>query len=236
MIRGVLFDLDNTLVDFLRMKRLASEEAARAMMGAGAEFGMPEAEAGRALYEHYLAHGIESDDAFQSFLERYNQAKLAFGLHKQDRILAAGIQAYLRAKDVLLSPYPGARRTLVELVRRGLRMGVVTDAPRLKGWQRLQTLGIADFFDAVIAYEDSGEKKPHGLPFKMAVEALGLKPYEVLMVGDWPEKDVKGAREAGLKTAWAAYGGRTSEGGHGADAVIHSPPELLTVLDRWGRP
>ena len=234
MIRGVLFDLDNTLVDFLRMKRLASEEAARAMMSAGADFGMDETQAGQALYSHYLEHGIESDDAFQVFLEKHNRAKLGWGQSKQDRILAAGIQAYLRAKDVLLTPYPGARRTLVELTRRGIRMGVVTDAPRLKGWQRLHGLGIADFFETVITFGDSNEKKPGGLPFRMAVEALGLKPLEVVMVGDWPEKDIRGAKEVGLRTAWAAYGGRTGEA-HGADASLSSLPELLTVIDQWGR-
>src|SRR5687767_13503109 len=114
MIKGVLFDLDNTLVDFLRMKRIASDEAARAMIGAGANFGRSVEDAGQALFEHYLAHGIESDDAFSSFLERFNENRLGYGQSVTDKILAAGIMAYLRAKDVFLTPYPGVRRTLVE--------------------------------------------------------------------------------------------------------------------------
>ncbi|MBI2077689.1 MAG: HAD-IA family hydrolase [Euryarchaeota archaeon] len=233
MIKGVLFDLDNTLVDFMRMKRLASEEAARAMMGAGADFGVDASTAGKRLFEHYLDHGIESDDAFLSFLGKYNQSRLSAGIAKQEAILAAGIQSYLRAKDVLLTPYPGVRRTLVELTRRGLKLGVVTDAPRLKGWQRLQALGIAEFFDVVITFHDSNVKKPDGRPFLMAVEGLGLRPFEVVMVGDWVEKDVQGARDAGLKTAWAQYGGRASGGDHGADATLQSIAELGGVLEQW---
>ncbi|HLE47913.1 MAG TPA: HAD-IA family hydrolase [Candidatus Thermoplasmatota archaeon] len=232
-VKGVLFDLDNTLVDFMRMKRLASEEAARAMIGAGADFGVDAATAGKRLFEHYLNHGIESDDAFLSFLNKHNESRLSAGIAKQEAILAAGIQAYLRAKDVLLTPYPGVRRTLVELTRRGLKLGVVTDAPRLKGWQRLQALGIAEFFDVVITYHDSNAKKPDGRPFLMAVEGLGLRPFEVVMVGDWVEKDVRGARDAGLKTAWAQYGGRTPDGEHGADATLASITELGGILEAW---
>lgn len=235
MIRGVLFDLDNTLVDFLRMKRLASHEAARAMIGAGADFGVDAEGAGNLLFDHYLAHGIESDDAFASFLGKHNRARLGYGQSVHDRILAAGIHSYLRAKDLFLTPYPGVRKTLVELSRRGLRLGVVTDAPRLKGWQRLVAIGIAEFFDVVIAFEDTGARKPSVLPFRAAVEALQFKPYEILMVGDWPERDIAGAREVGLKTALAAYGGRGAHPNHEADAVLSEIGELLTLLEDWGR-
>lgn len=235
MIRGVLFDLDNTLVDFLRMKRIASHEAARAMIGAGAEFSRSMEAAGDDLFDHYLSHGIESDDAFESFLEKNNEARLGYGQSVNDRILAAGVQAYLRAKDVFLTPYPGVRRTLVELMRRQIRLGVLTDAPRLKGWQRLQSLGLAEFFDVVYTFGDTQKHKPDGLPFKLAVEALSLRPFEVVMVGDWPEKDVRGAKEAGLRTALAAYGGRKPHDVHVADAHLEKIDDLLTVLDGLNR-
>lgn len=239
MIRGVLFDLDNTLVDFLRMKRMASAEAARAMVAAGARFEFDEGEAGHRLYEHYLEHGIESDDAFQRFLESHNQARLAYGQHVQDKVLAAGIHTYLRAKDLFLTPYAGVRRTLVELVRRQLRLGVVTDAPRLKGWQRLVQLGLADFFEVVVTVDDAGGRKPDPAPFKAAVDALGLKPSEVLFVGDWPERDIAGAKAVGLHTAFARYGRPHQDGTHGADVELESIGEVLSVLDAaapGGRP
>lgn len=237
MIRGVLFDLDNTLTDFIRMKRLASHEAARGMLAAGAEFPMGPDEAGEALFVYYLEHGIESDDAFQRFLEKHNRARLSYGQNLRDRVLAAGIQAYLRAKDLYLTPYPGVRRTLVELVRRGLRLGVLTDAPRLKAWQRLNQLGLAEFFDAVVTTDDTGRAKPHPIPFRTAVDALGLKPFEVLMVGDWPEKDVHGARDYGLKTALALYGEHADaeQGDHGADFVLNTIDEVLKCLEELAK-
>lgn len=229
----MLFDLDNTLVDFLRMKRLASLEAARAMVGAGADFGVGAEEAGELLFKHYLEHGIESDDAFASFLQKHNRARLAYGQSRTEKVLAAGIWAYLRAKDLFLTPYPGVRRTLVELSRKGLKLGVLTDAPRLKAWQRLVAIGVADFFDVVVTFDDTGNAKPHAAAFRAAVDALGLKPFEVLMVGDWPERDIAGARELGLKTAFAEYGGRVTDGAHGADGNLRSIEELVPLLGAW---
>jgi putative hydrolase of the HAD superfamily len=234
MIRGVLFDLDNTLIDFLRMKRLASQEAARAMIAAGADFGWSEDETGQRLFDHYVEHGIESDDAFESFLKTHNRARLAYGQNLHDKVLAAGIQTYLRAKDLFLNPYPGVPKTLVELVRRGLRLGVVTDAPRLKGWQRLAQVGLADFFDVVVAFEDTGARKPDPAPFRAAVEALGLRPHEVLFVGDWPERDIAGAQAVGLRTAFARYGRIHHDGAHGADHEIVAIGDVLGILETPG--
>lgn len=235
MIRGVLFDLDNTLVDFLRMKRLASAEAARAMVAAGADFPFDADEAGTRLFEHYLEHGIESDDAFETFLSKHNRARLSYGLNVQDRVLAAGVQTYLRAKDLFLTPYPGVRRTLVDLTRKGMRMGVVTDAPRLKGWMRLNQLGLAEFFEVVVTFEDTSRRKPDPAPFQKAVDALQLKPYEILFVGDWPERDVAGAKAVGLKTAFARYGRPDLQGDHGADWDLHNLADLPAQIDAHKR-
>jgi putative hydrolase of the HAD superfamily len=236
VIRGVLFDLDNTLTDFMRMKRLASMEAARAMAAAGADFGTDPETAGQDLFTHYLEHGIESDDAFLRFLEKRNTSTLAWGQSRRDRILAAGIEAYMQAKAVFLQPYPGVRRTLVELTRRQVRLGVLTDAPRLKAWQRLTHLGLAEFFDVVVTSDDTGLQKPHPVPFKTAVEALGLKPYEVLMVGDWAAKDIVGAREYGLKTALAVYGAHDPDGPTlEPDFMVHEVGDVLKFLEELAR-
>lgn len=215
------------------MKRLASAEAARAMVAAGADFPFDVDEAGRRLFDHYVEHGIESDDAFLTFLAKHNRARLAYGLSIQDKVLAAGIQTYLRAKELFLTPYPGVRRTLVGLARRQMRMGVVTDAPRLKGWQRLTQLGLAEFFDVVVTFDDTNNRKPDPAPFKAAVEALGLKPFEVLFVGDWPERDIQGARAMGLKTAFARYGRPGHAEPHGADVELADLSDILDRIDSF---
>lgn len=204
-IRAVLFDLDNTLVDFLRMKRTASDAAARAMVAAGADFPFAPDEAGDILFGEYL-QDIEGDAVFATFLRKHHQQKLSLSQHNVDRITAYAVNAYLKAKMLQTEPYAGVRRMLIHLTRRGLRLGVLTDAPRFKAYQRLESAGLVDFFDFVLTFTDNAAHKPDQKTFRAALDLFNLPPQQVLMVGDWPEKDMAGAKAAGMRTAWAQYG------------------------------
>jgi putative hydrolase of the HAD superfamily len=224
-IRAILFDLDNTLVDFLRMKRQASDAAARAMVAAGADFPFSPDEAGDILFGEYM-EDIEGDRVFEAFLRRRHQQRLALSAHQVDRITAAAVNAYLRTKMLHTEPYPGVRRTLLELARRGYRMGVLTDAPRFKAYQRLELAGLVDHFDFVVTFTDHEHRKPHERPFRTALELFGLAPHEVLMVGDWPERDMMGAKAVGMPTAWAKYG-RAGGAETEADIVLERVEDLI---------
>jgi len=82
----------------------------------------------------------------------------------------------------------------------------VTDAPKLKAWIRLASIKLSNYFDVVVTFEDTKQRKPSKLPFKAALRQLKLKPSDCLMVGDWPERDIKGAKALGMKTCFARYG------------------------------
>ncbi|HHQ44724.1 MAG TPA: TIGR02253 family HAD-type hydrolase [Candidatus Altiarchaeales archaeon] len=202
MIKAVLFDLDNTLIDFISMKRSASRAAAKAMVKAG--LNAKPKELSKELFDFYLDYGIESDDAFTKFLEK----KVGVA---EPKILAAGLNAYLKEKYLHLKPYPGVLETLAKLQKKGLKIGLVSDGLRLKAWMRLNEAGLDKYFDTVITYEDTGEKKPSKKPFLNACKALNVKPNECLMVGDWPEKDIEGAKALGMTTVLAGYGGRSTK-------------------------
>ncbi len=223
-LRAVLFDLDNTLIDFMRLKRTASDAAARAMIAAGADFAFQPDEAGDILFGEYLKD-IEGDRVFEEFLRKHHRQKLRLDQHTVDRITAAAVNAYLKAKLVHSEPYPQVRRTLLHLARLGLKMGIVTDAPRFKAYQRLEAAGLVDFFDFVITHTDHGEHKPHERPFREALDHLGTPPQAVLMVGDWPQRDMEGAKALGMQTAWAKYGHHTYD---------DPPEEADFVLERFG--
>lgn len=197
MPKAVLFDLDSTLVDFLRIKEMACEEAALAMVDAGLP--MEAGEAKRLLLKTYFDVGIESDGAFEEFLRRR--------LGRVDpRVLAAGIQAYLRAKYGHLAPYPRTVPTLLALGRAGCRVGVVTDASREKALQRLAATGLLHFFDEVVTLDDCLNGKGDDAPFLLLARRLGVRPEECAMVGDNPSRDVRPANRLGMTTVLAAYG------------------------------
>lgn len=221
-LKAVLFDLDMTLIDFMKMKRQASGEAARAMVRAGLEMKPEEAE--KRLFDTYMNEGIESDTAFARFLRENGSYS--------EKILAAALNAYLRVKQEHLKPYPDVRPVLERLRSMGLKLGIVTDAPRLKAWQRLDAMGIADLFDTVVGFEDTGRKKPDSLPFRRALKLLGVKPEDAMHVGDWPERDIAGAKALGIRACLARYGCLSNKKSAKADFEINKFSELLDVVKR----
>lgn len=223
MIRAVIFDLDNTLVDFMRMKRMAIRAAIDAMIDAGLELDRRAAE--EEIQAIYDREGIEYQRVFDDFLE----AHLGVIDHK---ILASGIVAYRRAREAALVLYPHVTVTLMELIKSGLRLAVVSDAPRREAWLRLCHLNLHHLFDVVVTYEDTGERKPSPAPFRAALERLGVGPDEALMVGDWPERDVVGATQVGIRTVFARYGDTFGTRESGADFEIEDIHALVDVVRR----
>ncbi|MFH1064932.1 MAG: HAD-IA family hydrolase [Nanoarchaeota archaeon] len=194
MIKAILMDCDNTLIDFMRMKQLATDNAAKAMVKAGLK--MPLKQAKEQLMKTYMKVGIESQKPFTIFLKQHKQFN--------ERILAAGINAYNSSKIKNLKPYKDIIPTLRKL--KHYKLGVISDAPRLKLYQRLDAMKITDFFDVIIGFEDTGRTKPSRLPFKKALKELNVKPSEALFIGDWPDKDIRGAKQMGMTTVFARYG------------------------------
>jgi putative hydrolase of the HAD superfamily len=95
-IKAVIFDLDNTLIDFMRMKEESCRAAVKAMISTGLD--MDEDEAFAELMNTYFSLGLESDYAITDFLRGVGQFD-----HK---ILAAAINCYLKKKATLIEPYP----------------------------------------------------------------------------------------------------------------------------------
>jgi len=200
MIKAIIFDLDNTLIDFITIKKNSVSAAVNAMRAAGLKLSQQRAE--KIMYSLYDRYGIEYGKIFQKFLSKI-KGKIDY------KILAAGVVAYRKIQTGILEPYPKVIPLLVKLKEKGLKLAVVSDAPRLKAWIRLTELGIGDFFDTVVAYGDVREKKPSAVIFRKAISKLGVKPSETLMVGDSLEKDIIGAKKIGMKTCFARYGLQT---------------------------
>jgi len=223
VIKAVIFDLDNTLIDFMRMKSRAVEAAINSMIDAGLEYSYKAIKA--KIDEIYQEKGIEYQQVFDLLLQNL--------LGKVDnKILSAGIVAYRTAREAELNTYPQVVPTLIELMKMGIKLGVVSDAPAREAWLRLSYIGLHHIFDAVITYDESKAIKPTPVPFNMILEKLETKPEESLMVGDWAERDVVGAKAVGMKTAFAKYGDVFGTKVHGADYVLQSVAELVNIIKK----
>jgi len=225
VIRAVVFDLDNTLMDFMAMKENAINAAVTAMIDAGLEMN-PE-NTRKKLYDIYDKEGIEFQRVFDSFLKDH--------LGRIDwKILSSGVVAYRKAREASLVLYPHVDLTLTELLRRGLKLAVLSDAPCREAWLRLCYLQLQHVFNSVITSEDTGHKKPHPATFRKVLSLIGCEPGETIMVGDWPERDLVGAREVGMHTVFARYGfafDRAPVGNEGAEFVIDDIRQILHIID-----
>ncbi len=226
MIKAVIFDLDNTLTDFVRMKENAVVAAVDAMVDAGLRF--PPEKIKQKIMEVYEAKGIEFQNVFDVAIKEL--------LGEVDfKALAAGIVAYRRAREASLVLYPHVRVTLIDLMKRGIRLAVVSDAPRQEAWLRLCYLQLHHIFDFVSTFEDTGERKPSPVPFQRALDYFGVEPDEAVMVGDWPERDITGAAKLGLKTVFARYGNTFGTVESGAHYDIDDIYDLVDIVDQLNR-
>ena len=222
MIKAIIFDLDNTLVDFMKMKEVSIEAAVEGMIDAG--LSMDREQATRRIFEIYEEKGIEYQKVFDEFLQE------SFGTIDY-KLLSAGIVSYRRAREAALVLYPHVNYTLVELLKRGFKLAVLTDAPRREAWLRLCYLNLHQVFDYVLTFEDTGELKPGKAPFEKMLGLLGIAPEEALMIGDWPDRDIVGASKVGIKTVFARYGDTFGIEDPGADFVIEDIIELLPLVE-----
>lgn len=94
----------------------------------------------------------------------------------------------------------------------------------------LEEFGFDGLFGKIVESAVVGVRKPDARIFTLGVEALGLQPHEVTVVGDSYDKDIVPARKAGCHTVWIKGEGWTNDepaDQTAADAIIGTLDELL---------
>ncbi len=203
------------------LKRAAVDAAINAMIDAGLNVTFEKAK--ERINSIYDAEGIEYQQVFDHMLKEI--------LGKVDyKIMSAGIVSYRKAREAALKPYPLVLPTLIELMKMGLKLAVVSDAPSKEAWLRLSYINFQHFFDVVITYDETRERKPSPVPFNMALKELDLRADECLMIGDWAERDMVGAKSVGMKTVFARYGDTFNTVNPESDYDIDSISELVEII------
>ncbi len=138
-------------------------------------------------------------------------------------------QAYRDVVGEALRPVEGVERLLATL-RTRYKVGLLTDGPGETQHDKLRRLGWTDAFDATVVTGPLGAPKPDRRAFEAITDALGVAPERTVYVGDDPQRDIEGAKAAGLRPIQVCY---PSGPDPHPDAEATVPrEELETLLDR----
>jgi len=183
--RGVLIDLDGTLLDTV-------PDLAAAVNAMRAELGRPPLSVDRvATYVGKGADVLVHRALTESIDGRADEAAFQRGK-------ASFYRHYRTVNGHRSVVFPGVRDALADLRNKGIALACVTNKPGEFTHELLARVGLGAEFKAVVSGDDTIEKKPHPAPMLRACELLGLPPSETAMVGD-SLNDVLSARAAGCR-------------------------------------
>lgn len=213
-IRGVLFDLDGTLIDTApdmidSLNQLRREEGLEPLPYALARTQVSHGSSGLVRLAFPGTEPVRFEQLRERFLALYN-----------DRV----------ARDTQL--FDGAAEVLEALETAHRPWGIVTNKPTFLTTPLLLAIGLGLRAGCVVAGDTLPERKPHPAPLLHAAELLGLDPTDCLYVGD-AERDIQAARAAGMPVLLASYGYLGPDDrpeAWGADGEIDSLRDLLTWL------
>lgn len=112
---------------------------------------------------------------------------------------------YMRQITANYKLFPGVAETVRKLKELGKKLGIVTNKPQPYIEPFLRSAGIFECFDFTLGGGVIKEKKPSPAPILYAMEKLGAKPGETVMVGD-SSNDILAAKAAGVSSVGLTYG------------------------------
>ena len=135
----------------------------------------------------------------------------------------------------LIEVFPGILELLEELKNRGYKTGIVTSRLWHTTEMGLKKYDMQQYFDAIVTCDDTDKHKPDPEPVNIALERLGSKPEEAIMIGD-SMFDILCAKNAGVRAAlvsWAlAVSDENKYGENAPDYIIEKAEDLLDILER----
>ncbi len=191
----IMFDMDNTLFDFVHAKTQACQKIVN-HIGCGNAL---------ELFQYFRRPGCGFED--WNNIRDYICDIGVFSQSMYDECCHIYETEKLRAVD----PYPNAVPTIRELKEMGLKIAILTDAHSTNAKKRLEKTGVSKWLDALFCADITGSSKPSHQTFLFALEALDLQPYETLFVGDSLRRDIVPSKALGMYTAYAAYGDRNND-------------------------
>ncbi len=208
MIEGIIFDLGSTLIRFDGEWESVWPESLAALEGAlhetGVDWGRQDLIgefAGRMQEYQRNRLGDHVEHTTRAVL---GDALASVGIDGVDpQVVAFALERMYAVTEQHWVGVPGLEMTLNILQRRGLRLGLLSNAADEANVQRLiDKVGIRSFFDPILISAAIGSRKPAPGPFLQILEHWQHEPEQVVMVGDRLDQDILGAQRVGMHQIW----------------------------------
>ncbi len=210
-LEAVLFDFGNTLISIELDWETVLPQNIESLTGYLKTRGIP-AEA-----DHFGKKFVENKSAWnQKGREEMHEYKTVDVLAKTlqewgypalpPQELEEAVTAYFNPEESLYPVVEGCHEVLQELLNRGLKLGIVSNASSGKLIRdAMLHRGLDKYFQTIIVSADVGYRKPHPAIFRLAMQALGTTAEKSVMVGDVPAYDVEGPQVLGMKSILVSY-------------------------------
>lgn len=225
MIKAVLFDIDDTILDF---DKCASWAIKTAMDERDTEYHEEMYSVFKRINDDLWSRLEKGEISRQELLDRrFCEIFDALGVSLDGREFE---ERFIELLHESSEEVPDARELLCYLRAKGYKIYAVSNAMQLQQENRLKNGGLMMLFDGVFTSELLGASKPSSAFFDGFFERVcDLSPDEVIIVGDSLSADITGGKQYGIKTCWFNNGGRNSLSGSFSDYVVTS----LSAIKRF---
>ena len=234
------FDLDDTLHEFRKASSAAVDATLRLILQNHAHhepsFGEPLTVAElRAEYLKILKTGtsaafVDGKTSREYRAKRFHGVMNAFGIDCTEQQMQVLLDRYETAITRNLQLKEGAILLFETLKQQWKKVAIITEGPQDSQERTVAALGLEPYFDRLVTTNKLGVAKVEGL-FGKALEMIGVKSEEVVMVGDSWERDVVPAVEAGIECVWFAE----KDGGYERIVAVGGQERRVMVVDSLGR-
>ena len=228
--RHLFFDLDHTLWDFDTNSRITLSilyEQLQLKEKGVHDFDL--------FHQRYLVHNEVLWDKYRKGeirvddlrWKRFRLALMEFKIG-DDALAKKMAVAFLDLLPVRTALFPGTRDALDYLKEKGYTLHLITNGFEKTQHSKLHHSGIAHYFEKVITSEGSNSLKPHKEIFDYALHKAGAEAPQSIMIGDDPEVDIRGAKNAGIDQVFVNHTGKSID--FSPTYTIHTLEELKEIF------
>ncbi|NWF76634.1 MAG: HAD family hydrolase [Nitrospirae bacterium] len=232
MIKAIFFDLYGTLIDIRTDEYDDSVYETLSRYLSYYSFNIPPDE----LKKSYFAL-IQKD--MQNSKEKYPEVDVykiffsilqGYGRKKCPKYFVTNIALFFRALTLKhFSVFDGSY-DVINTIAKKYKIAIISDAQWIFAEPEMSVLGIDQLFNTKILSSKMGFKKPDIRLFTYAMEKFGVKSEESIYIGDNPMKDLKGAKNAGMR--FILFGSEYREyNGLYPDRCFYHYSELIGILN-----